>query len=142
MVDILVLTEATVSMTIREIAVRLRRAADPAAALARVRGDIEAAVVKSVRDGMAAGRSPDGLPFAPLKRPRRSGRTGPPLTDTGALAAGVTATVEGSSIIISATGPGVRRHQAERPFLGLNRRDREIAELLTNSFLMPLAGKV
>jgi hypothetical protein len=42
------------------------------------------AINAELRRQAAAGTDPYGRPHAPLKRPRRSGRSGPPLVDSGA----------------------------------------------------------
>ncbi len=105
--------------SLRQLARRLRAAASPAAALALAAPDVEAAAAAGVKRAMAAGLRPDGTPQTPLRRPRASGNPGPPLVDTGRLLASVTASAVRTRVRLSAAGPGARRHQRERPFLGL-----------------------
>lgn len=108
------------------LAARLRRVDAVRAVATR----IEEAAVADVRRRMEAGLQPDGTPQPPVK-PRRSGNAGPPLIDRGDLRDSVTAEVVGTTLRLAATGPGVGRHQAERPFLGLSPElEAEIAALI------------
>ena len=81
--------------------------------------------VKAMRDGMRAGVSPDGTPYRPLKRPRRGGRGGGPLIDTGLLRSSLSASVTADQLTLSASSPGAATHQfgssavPARPYLGL-----------------------
>ena len=105
--------------TLPELAARLRTLGDVPKAIRDCAQEIAAAAVADTQERMALGLQPDGTPQPPVQ-PRRSGNTGPPLVDYGDLRESVTATVEGTVLRISATGPGANRHQRERPFLGMS----------------------
>ena len=104
---------------LRQLAARIR-GITVADAVAAVAPEISAAAVADTQDRMRAGKQPDGSAQPPLKHPRESGNTGPPLVNTGRLLAGVTATVERTTVAVVATGPGARRHQKTRPFVGVS----------------------
>lgn len=125
--------------SLRQLATRLRRAADPVAALQTVRPEIEAIAVVDVQTRMRDGKQPDGTSQPPLKHPRPSGNTGPPLVDYGKLLGSVSAAVVRTKIRIRASGPGARRHQKERPYLGLSQGARVgIGKLVMVGFLKRL----
>jgi hypothetical protein len=104
---------------LRQLAARIR-SVTIADAVAAVAPEISAAAVADTQDRMRAGKQPDGSAQPPLKYSRESGNTGPPLVNTGRLLAGVTAVVEKATVKVVATGPGARRHQKTRPFVGLS----------------------
>lgn len=125
--------------SLRQLAARLRSAADPVAALQLVAPEIQAAVVADVQTRMRQGKQPDGTPQPPLKHPRPSGNTGPPLDDYGRLLGSVTAAVVRTKVRVSATGPGARRHQKERPHLGLSGEGKvTVGKLIMVGFLRRL----
>lgn len=107
--------------TLRQLAARLRAAADPAAALAEVATEVATEAVDDVQGRMLAGLQPDGTKQPPLKRwPRKSGNPSSPLVDYGRMYGTVAAAVDGTTIVLSASGPGAAKHQRTRPFLGLS----------------------
>ena len=125
--------------SLRQLAARLRRAADPVAALQTVRTEIEAVAAADVQSRMRDGKQPDGTPQPPLKHPRPSGNAGPPLVDYGRLLGSVSATVVRTKVRLKASGPGARRHQKERPYLGLSQDARVgIKKLVMAGFLRRL----
>lgn len=105
--------------TLRDLAARIA-AVTPAQAVEAAAVEIQAAAVADVQGRMLAGLQPDGSPQPPLKHPRKSGTTTPPLVDQGRLLASATAVVEGVTLTVSASGPGAQRHQRTRPFVGLS----------------------
>ena len=107
-------------ITFPELAARLRRMADLRRVIAAKAPEIAAAAADDTRRRMAAGEAPDGSQQPPLKGPRRSRNTGPPLVDYGHLMGSATAEVDGAELVLRASGPGAQRHQEERPFLGLS----------------------
>lgn len=118
-------------ITLRQLAERMLTAAEVASGVERVQADIERAAVEDVRRRMDAGLQPDGTPQPPLKRARRSGNDGPPLVDFRNLYKSVRAEVKGSTLLLVATGPGARRHQETRPFLGLSEEGKaEVVRLI------------
>ena len=106
-------------LTLRDLANKLRSVAHLADAAQRMQAEIVEAAVADVKDRMAAGVQPDGTPQPPIKYKRRSGNTGPPLVDYGKLRESVSGEVAGVSLFLTARGPGARKHQETRPFLGV-----------------------
>ncbi len=105
---------------LRKLAARIRSISIPDA-VALVAPEISAAAVEDVQSRMLAGKQPDGTAQPPLKHwPRPSGNPSAPLVDYGRLYGNVTATVEKTTVKITASGPGARRHQKTRPFVGLS----------------------
>lgn len=94
-------------MTLDDLGKRLANDGLFQAALASAAPAIEVAAVSGIREGMNAGISPDGTPYAPLTM-RAGGR---PLRDKGLLAASTSASVTGDQIALRANAPGARLHQ-------------------------------
>ena len=105
-------------LTLKQFAERMKRAARVRTAIEAAGPEIAAAAVEETKARMIEGINPDGEPQPPLKSARRSGNPGPPLVDFGDLRESVSAEVSGTTLRITASGPGARRHQNERPFLG------------------------
>lgn len=124
-------------MTLRELGEALHDRAAVLAAVDRTAPRIVERAVKDVTDRMAAGEQPDRTPQPPIKRPRRSKNTGPPLVDFQSLMKSVSGEVTADGrLILRAFGPGARRHQAERPFLGLSgEASGDIAQLILGGIL-------
>lgn len=59
---------------------------------------------KGIRDGIDI----HGKPFAPVKYPRPSGKSGFPLRDKGLLGASIAATMPQETVILTANAPGAR----------------------------------
>lgn len=67
---------------------------------------------EGIQDQYRQGMDPNGSPWAPLaKSTIMRGRHAPPLTDTGAMAAGTEVTVEGTSLVATLPSPG-QYHQS------------------------------
>ena len=102
-------------------------AGDPAAAAIAAAGPaIQAIAVAMMRAGMDASVSPDGTPYAPLKKQRPGNRGAGPLIDTGLLRASLSASVTTDQLTLRASRAGAATHQfgsksvPARPYLGLS----------------------
>ncbi len=128
------------ALTLRQLAARIRTISI-ADAVAAVAPEISAAAVADTQDRMRAGKQPDGSAQPPLKSSRPSGNTGPPLVDYGRMLASVTATVEKTTVKVWATGPGARKHQRTRPFVGVSAAGKvTIGRLVMVGLLRKLRG--
>lgn len=88
-------------------AAALRKLAKVPAAIAK---DAATGINREIRKQARAGTDPNGKPHAPLKAPRRSGRSGPPLVDSGASYEGTGARAMAGAGISVTLGGHLPRH--------------------------------
>jgi phage gpG-like protein len=119
--------QAVGGMGVTQILFQLAESLRPDVVLDKAAYDIEQAVIADAVAGVLASVDPNSIPYPPLKHPRRSGNTGPPLIDYGNLVVGIQAQQQGEELIMKSFAPGAASHQfgspaqhiPQRAFLGV-----------------------
>lgn len=86
-------------------------------------------IEKAIDDEFAQGKSPDGVPWKPLKKggPSR-------LEETGAMRKSLSVTAEGTNVNITFSDPKVGFHQKSRPILSSGKLPATWAKAVEDSF--------